>query len=183
MESPVKKLDFGAADKENNPDATVDDLAQQIEADHKPVVEEVKKVEKESETAVTKPDESDEPLLQENPNRFVLFPIKYHEVSDASERVKWFCHATGNTLANNTRVRSGKCTRRLRPLSGLPRRSISQRTCTTGTTVSPTTRSTSSHTFWPSSLPPMASSTRTSSSASAQKSRFLRLVASTVSRS
>ncbi|CCU75129.1 unnamed protein product [Blumeria hordei] len=27
-----------------------------------------------------KPEEADEPLLQENPNRFVLFPIKYHEV-------------------------------------------------------------------------------------------------------
>lgn len=27
-----------------------------------------------------KPDESDEPLLQENPHRFVLFPIKYHEI-------------------------------------------------------------------------------------------------------
>lgn len=24
--------------------------------------------------------EADEPLLQENPQRFVLFPIKYHEV-------------------------------------------------------------------------------------------------------
>ncbi|KAI0994797.1 Ribonucleoside-diphosphate reductase small chain [Podosphaera aphanis] len=27
-----------------------------------------------------KPEEADEPLLQENPNRFVLFPIKYHEI-------------------------------------------------------------------------------------------------------
>ncbi|CAJ2645487.1 unnamed protein product [Trifolium pratense] len=26
-----------------------------------------------------KPEEADEPLLQENPNRFVVFPIKYHE--------------------------------------------------------------------------------------------------------
>lgn len=25
--------------------------------------------------------EAEEPLLQENPHRFVLFPIKYHEVS------------------------------------------------------------------------------------------------------
>lgn len=29
-----------------------------------------------------KSDEADEPLLRENPNRFVLFPIKYHEVRD-----------------------------------------------------------------------------------------------------
>ena len=28
-----------------------------------------------------KPEEADEPLLQENPDRFVIFPIKYHEVS------------------------------------------------------------------------------------------------------
>ncbi|RKF55156.1 Ribonucleoside-diphosphate reductase small chain [Erysiphe neolycopersici] len=27
-----------------------------------------------------KPEEADEPLLQENPNRFVVFPIKYHEI-------------------------------------------------------------------------------------------------------
>jgi hypothetical protein len=26
--------------------------------------------------------EADEPILKENPNRFVLFPIKYHEVRD-----------------------------------------------------------------------------------------------------
>ena len=30
-----------------------------------------------------KAEEADEPLLQENPQRFVLFPIKYHEVRDA----------------------------------------------------------------------------------------------------
>ena len=29
-----------------------------------------------------KEDEADEPLLQENPQRFVLFPIKYHEVGN-----------------------------------------------------------------------------------------------------
>lgn len=35
--------------------------------------------------------EAEEPLLKENPHRFVMFPIKYHEVgaSDAS-RVKCF---------------------------------------------------------------------------------------------
>jgi ribonucleoside-diphosphate reductase subunit M2 len=93
MESPVKKLDFSSADKENNPDATVATLAAQIDANHKPAVEEVKKVEKETETAVAKPDEADEPLLQENPGRFVLFPIKYHEVSNASRRVKWSLNA------------------------------------------------------------------------------------------
>ena len=30
--------------------------------------------------ATIKEEEQDEPLLQENPQRFVLFPIRYHEV-------------------------------------------------------------------------------------------------------
>jgi len=37
--------------------------------------------EAENSIAITlRPDEVDEPLLRVNPNRFVLFPIKYHEV-------------------------------------------------------------------------------------------------------
>ncbi|KAF7927412.1 uncharacterized protein EAE97_010087 [Botrytis byssoidea] len=72
MESPVKKINFGG--KENSA----------FEADA-PIVEEVKKpiVEEQKVIAVApgiKPEEADEPLLQENPNRFVLFPIKYHEI-------------------------------------------------------------------------------------------------------
>ncbi|KAF7865419.1 hypothetical protein EAF04_006395 [Stromatinia cepivora] len=72
MESPVKKLNF--AGKENN--------AFDVDA---PIVEEVKKPIVKEEKIVTvapgiKPEEADEPLLQENPNRFVLFPIKYHEI-------------------------------------------------------------------------------------------------------
>ena len=34
----------------------------------------------------TKVEEADEPLLQENPQRFVLFPIRYHEVRVARYR-------------------------------------------------------------------------------------------------
>lgn len=94
MDSPVKKLDFNAADKENNPDeSSVANLAEQMD-NHKPEVEEVKKVEEtkkmeKEEPALTvaagiKAEEADEPLLQENPQRFVMFPIKYHEVCDAS---------------------------------------------------------------------------------------------------
>ncbi|KAF7881842.1 uncharacterized protein EAF02_006530 [Botrytis sinoallii] len=72
MESPVKKISF--AGKENSA----------FDADA-PIVEEVKKpiVEEQKVVAVApgiKPEEADEPLLQENPNRFVLFPIKYHEI-------------------------------------------------------------------------------------------------------
>lgn len=82
MDSPIKKLDFQATGKENMPlnsDAPIVDI--EIK---KPFVEEVK-IEKAVAVAPTiKPEESDEPLLQENPHRFVLFPIKYHEVSRVS---------------------------------------------------------------------------------------------------
>lgn len=92
MESPVKKLDFNAG-KENAPfDADVDTLSNQIES-QKPVAG--KPTEEPKAIAPTiKPEEADEPLLQENPHRFVMFPIKYHEVSDAPRRVKWPSNAT-----------------------------------------------------------------------------------------
>jgi ribonucleoside-diphosphate reductase subunit M2 len=84
MESPLKKLNFGAADKENaSANVDFEDLANEIDS-HKPPME---KHQEESKTVVAsglKPEELDEPLLQENPQRFVLFPIKYHEVSNVS---------------------------------------------------------------------------------------------------
>jgi ribonucleoside-diphosphate reductase subunit M2 len=90
MESPVKKLNFDVTDKENQPidESALASLADQIDAaepEVKDVVKptETKQAEKEDSKAVTpanKPDMSDEPILQENPQRFVLFPIKYHEV-------------------------------------------------------------------------------------------------------
>jgi ribonucleoside-diphosphate reductase subunit M2 len=79
--SPAKKINFEAAGKENVPFES-DAPAVDIEI-KKPIVEAVN-TEKAVVVAPTiKPDESDEPLLQENPQRFVLFPIKYHEVSVA----------------------------------------------------------------------------------------------------
>lgn len=95
MESPIKKLDFNAANKENNPvdESSLANLAEQMDNQKPDIeevkkVEEIKKVEKEEPVAAVAPgiknEESDEPLLQENPQRFVLFPIKYHEVCDAS---------------------------------------------------------------------------------------------------
>ncbi|TVY12995.1 Ribonucleoside-diphosphate reductase small chain [Lachnellula arida] len=79
MDSPLKKINFEAAGKENAPfdtDATLVD----IEA-KKPIVEQVKTEEKAVVVSSTiKPEEADEPLLQDNPQRFVLFPIKYHEI-------------------------------------------------------------------------------------------------------
>lgn len=75
-DSPVKKIDFSSADKENTYKPIVgipeleDDVADEVE----------KKVH--SVAPTIKPEEADEPILQENPQRFVLFPIKYHDVSN-----------------------------------------------------------------------------------------------------
>jgi len=87
MESPVKKLNLSQADKENKPfDADLATLEAEIDAKHseetssKALTQTPQKVE---ETPAPKP-EDDEPLLAENPGRFVLFPIKYHEVRVAS---------------------------------------------------------------------------------------------------
>ena len=87
MESPVKKLDFSASNKENAPfNADLATLEAEMDANHKTVN---KKEESKAVARAMKPEEVDEPLLQENPHRFVLFPIKYHEVRDALRRVKW----------------------------------------------------------------------------------------------
>ncbi|KAJ9152120.1 Ribonucleoside-diphosphate reductase small subunit [Pleurostoma richardsiae] len=84
IESPVKKLDFGVADKENQPiDASVATLAQTMDAKHseKPLVTEVvKKEEEQPKTSAIRAQELEEPILKENPQRFVLFPIQYHEI-------------------------------------------------------------------------------------------------------
>lgn len=87
MDSPVKKLSFEPG-KENSPavvDASATTLVKPAE---KPAVQATPKV-----APGIKEIEANEPLLQENPHRFVLFPIKYHEVSDHvdASRVKWFC--------------------------------------------------------------------------------------------
>lgn len=81
--SPAKQLDFGASDKENKPfDADLAKLEAEIDAEHNAnkKAAEAKKV-----APTIKPEEADEPLLAENPQRFVLFPIKYHEVRHASQ--------------------------------------------------------------------------------------------------
>lgn len=86
MESPAKKLDFSASNKENAPfDSDLAALEAEIDANHKSTA--VVKKQDEPKPAVAssiKALEADEPLLQENPQRFVLFPIKYHEVRCAT---------------------------------------------------------------------------------------------------
>lgn len=92
-------------------------------------------------------EEKDEPLLKETNARFVLFPIKYHEVS-----LQVVLHVYASMDANIGR-RFGKCTRRLRPLSGLLKRSTLPPIFTTGRTSSTTTSDTSLSTSLHSLLP------------------------------
>ncbi|KAL2752569.1 hypothetical protein ACRALDRAFT_2112886 [Sodiomyces alcalophilus JCM 7366] len=85
MESPIKKLDFNSANKENQPADDAAAVSKNItEQDQtKPAVEDAKIAEKTAAPTAAptlKPEEADEPLLQENPQRYVLFPIKYHEI-------------------------------------------------------------------------------------------------------
>jgi ribonucleoside-diphosphate reductase subunit M2 len=81
-DSPVKKLTFDAAGKENLPFNADIIVVDDIEIK----VEEVKPQQAVVVAPTIKPEEADEPLLQENPQRFVLFPIKYHEACIASTR-------------------------------------------------------------------------------------------------
>lgn len=82
-DSPVKKLNFGAPDKENMKydHPAIDDLDLK-----KPETDLIKPEAKPAVALGIKDAEADEPLLQENPQRFVLFPIKYHEVRDPMTR-------------------------------------------------------------------------------------------------
>lgn len=77
-ESPAKKLDFSVENKENlSADAPLLTVAQ-FNALKTPVTELVKTSPEPPKVAPgIKADETDEPILQENPHRFVLFPIKY----------------------------------------------------------------------------------------------------------
>ncbi|CAG5181432.1 uncharacterized protein ALTATR162_LOCUS9759 [Alternaria atra] len=70
-DSPAKKLDFSPVEKENTFKPIVgipDDFEDDLDA-AKPTV-----------APTIKEEEAIEPILQENPGRFVLFPIKYHDV-------------------------------------------------------------------------------------------------------
>jgi ribonucleoside-diphosphate reductase subunit M2 len=78
-DSPAKKLNFETVGKENVPFNADAPILNDIEI-KKPIVEEVKTEKAVIVAPTIKPEEADEPLLQENPHRFVLFPIKYHEV-------------------------------------------------------------------------------------------------------
>ncbi|KAG8530440.1 Ribonucleotide-diphosphate reductase (RNR), small subunit [Bacidia gigantensis] len=78
-DSPAKKLDFQQVDKENLPLNAQAPITQDVDL-KKPAIEVLKEDLKPNVAPTIKPHEADEPLLQENPHRFVLFPIKYHEI-------------------------------------------------------------------------------------------------------
>lgn len=102
MESPIKKLNFDAADKENQPldEAAIanqgDDVVEpEVKEVTKPIEsKEVKKDQTQTVVVSAKRPEQDEPILKENPQRFVLFPIKYHEVRDLTRRTRKVVFAT-----------------------------------------------------------------------------------------
>ncbi|KAI4243380.1 MAG: hypothetical protein L6R40_003552 [Gallowayella cf. fulva] len=76
-DSPAKKLNFDLANKEN----IEHELPATAELDlKKPHVDLIKPDAQPVVAPGIKAEEADEPLLQENPQRFVLFPIKYHEI-------------------------------------------------------------------------------------------------------
>lgn len=79
MESPIKKLDFSAVGKENGaPEPDFATLEAEMDAKH--MESKAAQATTKAVAAPAKTEEQDEPLLQENPQRFVLFPIKYHEI-------------------------------------------------------------------------------------------------------
>jgi ribonucleoside-diphosphate reductase subunit M2 len=95
-DSPVKKLSFEPAEKENTP--AVVDASATTQIKEKPVVQEAPKV-----APGIKELEANEPLLQENAHRFVLFPIKYHEVRcrrRVARKVVFYYRVGWDTWAN-----------------------------------------------------------------------------------
>ncbi len=100
-DSPAKKIDFSTMDKENIPATLPVPLKPEESDTKKSIVEKVKPFETPKVAPGIQAQEMDEPLLQENPHRFVLFPIKYHEVRvyQYATRVKWLV-LTFTGLAN-----------------------------------------------------------------------------------
>ena len=82
VDSPIKKINYEAVGKENvKHDLPVVDDIHDLK---KPALDLIKDEKKPVVAPTIKPEEAHEPLLQENPQRFVLFPIRYHEVRDLS---------------------------------------------------------------------------------------------------
>lgn len=141
-DSPAKKLIFESTGKENNPiDApeVVEPVPVKL-----PQLDAVKEIKEEKPIATSmvpavapaiKSTEADEPLLQENPHRFVLFPIKYHEVRTIHIPSHVYSGVLSHQRLTCIHPRYGKCTRKPKPPSGQLRKSTSPKICTTGTTA------------------------------------------------
>lgn len=82
-DSPAKKINFESLGKENvlQEIPVVDDNDLK-----KPQLDLAKTEEKPSIALSIKAMEAEEPILKENPHRFVMFPIKYHEVGSLYPR-------------------------------------------------------------------------------------------------
>ena len=80
IESPMKQPLFTAASEEKE-NIISDEVAVPVKGIPMPDDLPEPEAPKPSAAPGLKGDEVNEPILQENPNRFVLFPIKYHEVS------------------------------------------------------------------------------------------------------
>merc|ERR1711939_743743 len=85
MESPAKKLQLQPESDKENVKSNAEDLRYQNDEVAIPIkgipdLVEQADDKKPSVAEGIKEEEADEPILQENPHRFVLFPLKYHEI-------------------------------------------------------------------------------------------------------
>lgn len=82
MESPVKMQKLSSESNKENIEARyeADEVAVPIKGIPELPDEPSKVIEGPAVAETIKKDDEVEPILQENPQRFVLFPIKYHEV-------------------------------------------------------------------------------------------------------
>jgi hypothetical protein len=103
-DSPAKKLEFSIEDKENIP-IDVEPVAAPASEELKKPITEIVKVEAPKAALVAKQNVDDEPILRENPQRFVLFPIQYHEVRLPDLRVT---RLQANSITDMGHVQEGR---------------------------------------------------------------------------
>ncbi|KIV87536.1 ribonucleoside-diphosphate reductase small chain [Exophiala sideris] len=87
-DSPIKKLNFDVEDKENMPVASEITLKSESEVEKKPIAEIKADVQTPKAAPTWRELEAEEDILKENPHRFVLFPIKFHEIWNMYKRAE-----------------------------------------------------------------------------------------------
>lgn len=101
MQSPPKQPEFTASTTATTTEPEWDDtIAKPIEGLPRLQRDDAVTQVENSVASTIKSDEADEPLLRENPNRFVLFPIKYHEVRFSAQRVDIFISTSHDDLTD-----------------------------------------------------------------------------------